>query len=71
MGDVPNLGSTLQSIRRGVQSEIDHLSGAVVAEGRRLGVPTPVNVRVVDLVHHVERTGRFLAPDEAARRLLG
>jgi 2-dehydropantoate 2-reductase len=71
MGAVPNLGSTLQSIRRGVPSEIDHLSGAVVAEGRRLGVPTPVNARVVDLVHEVERTGRFVAPDDAARRLLG
>lgn len=71
MGTVPNLGSTLQSIRRGVPSEIDHLSGAVVAEGRRLGVPTPVNARVVDLVHEVERTGRFLPPDAAGRRLLG
>jgi 2-dehydropantoate 2-reductase len=71
MGAVPNLGSTLQSIRRGVPSEIDHLSGAVALEGRRLGVPTPVNVRVVDLVHEVERTGAFLAPDDAARRLLG
>jgi 2-dehydropantoate 2-reductase len=71
MGTVPNLGSTLQSIRRGVPSEIDHLSGAVVREGRRLGVPTPVNARVVDLVHEVERTGRFLSPDDAGRRLLG
>jgi 2-dehydropantoate 2-reductase len=71
MGAVPNLGSTLQSIRRGVPSEIDHLSGAVVEEGRRLAVPTPVNARVVDLVHEVERTGRFLPPDAAGRRLLG
>jgi 2-dehydropantoate 2-reductase len=70
MGEVPNLGSTLQSIRRGVPSEIDHLSGAVVAEGRRLGVRTPVNARVVELVHEVERTGRFLPPDAAGRRLL-
>jgi 2-dehydropantoate 2-reductase len=71
MGSVPNLGSTLQSIRRGVPSEIDHLSGAVVEEGGRVGVPTPVNARVVDLVHEVERSGRFLSPDAAGRRLLG
>jgi 2-dehydropantoate 2-reductase len=71
MGAVPNLGSTLQSIRRGVPSEIDHLSGAVLGEGRRLGVPTPVNARVVELVHEAERTGRFVSPDDAARRLLG
>lgn len=71
MGAVPNLGSTLQSIRRGVPSEIDHLSGAVSAEGRRLGVPTPVNDRIVALVHEVESTRRFLPAAEAAARLLG
>ncbi|RIX31146.1 ketopantoate reductase family protein [Amnibacterium setariae] len=71
MGAVPNPGSTLQSIRRGRPSEIDHLSGAVVEAGARLDVPTPVNARIVALVHEVESTGAFLPPDEAARRLLG
>lgn len=71
MGPVPNLGSTLQSIQRGKPSEIDHLSGAVAQEGARRGVATPVNRRVVDLVHEVERTGEFLPPDVAARLLLG
>jgi 2-dehydropantoate 2-reductase len=70
MGAVPNPGSTLQSIRRGRPSEIDHLSGAVVEAGTRLRVPTPVNRRIVELVHEVEATGVFLPPDEAARRLL-
>jgi 2-dehydropantoate 2-reductase len=70
MGEVPNPGSTLQSIRRGRPTEIDHLSGAVVAAGRRTGVPTPVNERIVALVHEVAATQRFLPPDEAARRLL-
>jgi 2-dehydropantoate 2-reductase len=71
MGPVPNLGSTLQSIERGRPSEIDHLSGAVVQEGARLGVATPVNRRVVELVHEVEHTHEFVPPDRAARRLLG
>jgi 2-dehydropantoate 2-reductase len=71
MGPVPNPGSTLQSIRRGVPTEIDHLSGAVVRAGDRLGVPTPVNARIVGLVHEVAGSGAFLAPEEAARRLLG
>jgi 2-dehydropantoate 2-reductase len=71
MGAVPNPGSTLQSIRRGRPTEIDHLSGAVVAAGERLHVPTPVNRRLVELVHETSSTGTFLAPDEAARRLLG
>jgi 2-dehydropantoate 2-reductase len=70
MGAVPNPGSTLQSIRRGRPTEIDHLSGAVAAAGERVGVPTPVNRRIVALVHEIEATGAFLRPDEAARRLL-
>ena len=70
MGEVPNPGSTLQSIRRGRPTEIDHLSGAVVAEGRRRGLRAPVNARIVALVHEIESSGRFLAPEDAARRLL-
>ncbi|MGO7983704.1 ketopantoate reductase family protein, partial [Rhizobium johnstonii] len=34
MGSVPNLGSTLQSLRRGQLTEIDFLNGAVVREAR-------------------------------------
>lgn len=62
MGSVPNPGSTLQSIRRGQLSEIDYLNGAVVAAGKNVGVPTPVNARLVELVHEVERTGDFTRP---------
>lgn len=69
MGDVPNPGSTLQSIRRGRPTEIDHLSGAVVAVAGRVGVPAPVNARIVELVDEVAVTGRFLAPERAAERL--
>jgi hypothetical protein len=42
-----------------------------VAAGERVGVPTPVNRRIVALVHQIEATGAFLSPDDAARRLLG
>src|SRR5690606_23532400 len=64
LGDVPNPGSTLQSIRRGQASEIDYLNGAIVSAGLVAGVPTPVNERMVALVHDVERTGRFLNPSD-------
>lgn len=69
MGDVPNPGSTLQSIRRGQRTEIDFLHGAVVA--RAGSVPVPVNAAIVAMVHEVERTGTFLAPDEVVRRARG
>ncbi len=63
MGDEPNPASTLQSIRRGRTTEIDALNGAVVAAGVRAGIATPVNAALVALVHGVERSGAFLAPE--------
>ncbi len=38
-----NRSSMLQDLERGVRTEVDAICGAVVREGRRLGVPTPVN----------------------------
>jgi 2-dehydropantoate 2-reductase len=38
-----NRSSMLQDILRGAPTEIDAINGAVVREGQRLGVPTPVN----------------------------
>jgi 2-dehydropantoate 2-reductase len=38
-----NRSSMLQDLERGAVTEIDALNGAVAREGRRLGVPTPVN----------------------------
>jgi 2-dehydropantoate 2-reductase len=69
MGDVPNPGSTLQSIRRGQLTEIDFLNGAVVDAAREGGLEAPVNRQIVDLVHEVERTGAFLTPAEVAARV--
>lgn len=69
MGDTPNPGSTLQSIRRGQPTEIDYLNGAVVAQGLAVGVPTPVSAALVEMVHEVEQTGSFLTPAAVIRRL--
>lgn len=69
MGDVPNPGSTLQSIRRGQPTEIDHLSGAVVRAAHRAGREAPVNAELVALVHEVERSGSFLPPATVVERL--
>ena len=70
MGDVPNPASTLQSIRRGRATEIDALNGVVVAAGAESGLATPVNALMVELVHDVERTGRFLDPAAVLARLV-
>ncbi|MCX7521219.1 2-dehydropantoate 2-reductase [Microbacterium sp. STN6] len=69
MGAKPNPGSTLQSIRRGQPTEIDYLNGAVVAAARAAGREAPVNAALTALVHEVERTSAFLAPDEVAARV--
>ncbi|SFR97830.1 ketopantoate reductase [Agrococcus baldri] len=62
LGDVPNLGSTQQSIRRGQLTEVDAINGAVVDAAVRIGLEAPVNAALVELVHEVERTGDFLPP---------
>jgi 2-dehydropantoate 2-reductase len=64
LGRTPALGSTLQSVRRGEETEIDYLNGEVVALGKRTGTPTPYNAAVVKLVHEVEATGTFLTTEE-------
>lgn len=69
MGNVPNPASTLQSIRRGQPTEIDYLNGAVVAAAAAHGLEAPLNAALVELVHEIERTGRFLAEDDVVRRL--
>lgn len=43
--------SMLQDVMRGRRTEIDAINGYVVEEGRRLGVPTPLNEAVVRVFH--------------------
>lgn len=69
MGDVPNPGSTLQSVRRGRLTEIDFLNGAVVGAAAEHGLDAPVNAALVELVHEVERTGVFLTPEQVVARV--
>lgn len=46
--------STAQDLARGKRTEIDHLNGAVVRAGERLGIPTPANRVLHTLVKLVE-----------------
>jgi len=45
-----NRSSMLQDIERGRPTEIDSINGVIVAEGRRLAVPTPLNETIWRLV---------------------
>lgn len=56
--------STLQSLLKGKATEIDYLNGEFVRLGQRLGMPAPVNAKVVELIHTIERCGKFYAPSE-------
>jgi 2-dehydropantoate 2-reductase len=58
----PLYGSILQSIMRGKTSEIDFINGEVVQLASHLRIEAPLNEHIVDLVHQVERTGKFLDP---------
>jgi 2-dehydropantoate 2-reductase len=47
----------LQDLDRGAPTEIEFLNGAVEREGRRLGVPTPVNAQLARQVRDLSAVG--------------
>lgn len=55
--------SMLQDLERGLKTEVDVINGAVVEKGREYGVETPLNARVVELMHAMERGERRPEPD--------
>lgn len=69
MGSTPNLGSTLQSLKRSQKTEIDFLNGAVVTAATASGTTAPINESLVACVHEVEQDGRFLSVDEVILRV--
>ena len=47
--------SMLQSLEKGSVTEIDFINGAVVRQGEKVGVPTPVNRTLVACIKGIER----------------
>ncbi len=45
-----NKSSTLQDVLRGAPTELERINGAVVREGKRLGIPTPVNEKLLRIM---------------------
>ena len=50
--------SMLQDLERGIKTEVDVINGAVVEKGMEYGFETPLNARVVELMHAMERDER-------------
>ena len=53
--DAAARSSMADDLARGRKTEIVYLQGAIVALGEKVGVPTPVNRRVVDAIRRMER----------------
>lgn len=51
-----NISSMLQDIKNGRKTEIEAINGAIVSEGSGMGVPTPINMVLTDLVMAIEKT---------------
>ena len=47
--------SMLQDLEKGKLTEVDAINGAVSDYGRTVGVPTPMNDKVVEIIHGIER----------------
>lgn len=66
----PLYGSILQSIMRGKASEIDFINGEVVQLANHLHLSVPLNSKVVDMVHEVERSGKYFGLNAIKQLLL-
>jgi 2-dehydropantoate 2-reductase len=62
-----NRSSMLQDVEQGRRTEIGALNEAVVAEGARLGVPTPLNRAVSALIRDLEARRAAERESETAR----
>ncbi len=55
--------SSLQSLERGRNTEIDFLNGYIAKKGKEVGVETPINSAVTCLVKEIEAGKRQIAPE--------
>ncbi|MDD4980257.1 MAG: ketopantoate reductase family protein [Candidatus Omnitrophica bacterium] len=67
----PLYGSILQSIKRNRASEIDYINGEFVRLAEDNKLDAPLNRKLVEMVHEVEKAGRFFTKEELLRRMKG
>ena len=58
--------SMLQDLKKNKPCEIDAINGVVCDWGRKKGIPTPVNDRIVEIVHEIQDGRRKPAPENLA-----
>ena len=61
--------SMSQDVAKGRRTEIEFMNGYIVEQGRRVGIPTPVNAAIVQVVKQVE-SGQIQPGPENVRRVL-
>jgi len=67
----PLYGSILQSIKRGRASEIDYINGEFVNLARTCNLAAPLNEKLVEMVHRVEKTHNFFSKEELLNNTKG
>ena len=55
--------SSLQSLERGRETEIDYLTGFITANAEKFNISTPVNNQVYQMVKEIEQGKRKISPD--------
>jgi 2-dehydropantoate 2-reductase len=52
-----HISSMLQDIEKGKRTEIDYMNGAIASLGKKLGIATPVNETITEIVKALEQRG--------------
>jgi len=66
----PLYGSILQSIKRGRASEIDYINGEFIRLAKENNISAPLNEKLVEMVHQVEKTGKFFSKEELLKAVI-
>lgn len=67
----PVYGSILQSIKRNRPSEIDYINGEFLKLAGEKNLSAPLNKKVLEMVHDVEKTGKFFSRQELLSAVKG
>jgi 2-dehydropantoate 2-reductase len=55
--------STLQSLKRGRKTEVDLLNGYISNKGAEVGIPTPINAKITQIIKEIEARDREISPE--------